>query len=72
MYDMDPTTILAKSYGRRMIDVFQAIDPIKPSWNYICEQEWITPLRFADDVKEIPGARKMLNEPLSNSILDGQ
>lgn len=61
LYNIDPKSILATSHGRRSIDVFETIDPSKATWEYVCQLEREVPLLFADDAKEIPGARDLIN-----------
>lgn len=60
---IDPQLTIARSRGHRSIDVFQAIDPSRATWDYIRQLEAEVSLLFGDDAVEVPGTRKLLDSP---------
>lgn len=54
--------ILQTSHGRRTIDTLAEIAPERANWDFVKQEEASIPHRFGQDVVEIPGSRKILDD----------
>lgn len=59
-HGLDPLLILATSHGRRSIDVMKIYTPEKATWENVIALEAEIPKRNAEDARELPGARRLV------------
>ncbi|KAK4190518.1 glycerol-3-phosphate phosphatase [Podospora australis] len=58
---------LTTSHGRRTIDVLKILSPEKANWEYVQYMEGLLPEKYGDDAEEVPGARALLQDLISNN-----
>ncbi|KAL2154199.1 hypothetical protein VTH82DRAFT_2875 [Thermothelomyces myriococcoides] len=64
---VEPEVILKTSHGRRTIDTLQLLAPEKANWDYVRHTEGLLPKLYGDDAVEIPGARSLLQDLITQS-----
>ncbi|KAL7270738.1 DL-glycerol-3-phosphatase [Rhizina undulata] len=60
-FSIDPALILATSHGRRTIDIVKQWRPELANMDYVKQIEAEIPKNNADDAKELPGARDLID-----------